>query len=106
MFWISGTNPLLSLSNLSRVRELLTNFKLFVVCQDIFMTKSTAIANVVLPAAQWAEKTECFTNVDRTVHLSHKAVNPFGEAKSDFEIFQSYFRCMNFRDKDGEPLLP
>lgn len=106
MFWISGTNPLVSLPNLPRVRELFTNPKLFVVCQDIFMTESAAIADVVLPAAQWAEKTGCFTNVDRTVHLSHKAVNPPGEAKSDFEIFLDYSRRMDFRDKDGEPLRP
>lgn len=106
MFWISGTNPLVSLPNLPRVRELLTNPKLFVVCQDLFMTETAAIADVVLPAAQWAEKTGCFTNVDRTVHLSQKAVNPPGEAKSDFEIFLDYARRMDFRDKDGEPLLP
>ena len=51
MFWISGTNPLVSLPNLSRVRELPTSPKLFVICQDIFMTETAAIADVVLPAA-------------------------------------------------------
>ncbi len=106
MFWISGTNPLVSLPNLPRVRELLTSPKLFVVCQDIFEKETAAIADVVLPAAQWGEKTGCFTNVDRTVHLSHKAVNPPGEAISDFEVFVDYAKRMDFRDKDGEPLLP
>ena len=81
MFWISGTNPLVSLPNLSRVRSLLTKEKLFVVVQDIFMTETAQIADVVLPAAQWGEKTGCFTNVDRTVHISHKAVEPPGESK-------------------------
>ena len=38
-------------------------------------------ADVVLPAALWGEKTGCFTNADRTVHLSHKAVEPPGEAR-------------------------
>ena len=51
MFWISGTNPLASLPNLPKVREILTKKELFVVCQDIFMTESAAIADVVLPAA-------------------------------------------------------
>jgi ferredoxin-nitrate reductase len=82
MFWISGTNPLVSLPNLPRVRSLLTKPNLFVVCQDIFLSETCQIADVVLPAAQWAEKTGCYTNVDRTVHISHKAVEPPGEAKS------------------------
>lgn len=106
MFWISGTNPLVSLPNLPRVRELLTKPELFVICQDIFMTETAAIADVVLPGAQWAEKTGCFTNVDRTVHLSHKAVDPPGECKSDFEIFTEFSKRMDFKDKDGNPLIP
>ena len=76
MFWINGTNPLVSLPNLQMTRELLTKENLFVIAQDIFPTETTAIADVVLPAAAWGEKTGCFTNVDRTVHLSHKAVDP------------------------------
>ncbi|TKA66472.1 hypothetical protein B0A49_09842 [Cryomyces minteri] len=106
MFWISGTNPLVSLPHLERVRELLTKPELFVICQDIFMTESAAIADVVLPAAQWAEKTGCFTNVDRTVHLSHKAVEPPGEARPDLDIFLDFGKRMDFRNKDGEPLMP
>ena len=79
MFWISGTNPLVSLPNLPRTRDLLTKPELFVVPQDIFMTETASIADVVLPAAQWREKTGCYTNIDRTVHLSHKAVEPPGD---------------------------
>lgn len=106
MFWISGTNPLVSLPNLSRVRELLSKPEMFVVCQDIFMTETAAIADVVLPAAQWSEKTGCFTNVDRTVHLAHKAVEPPGECRPDLQIFLDYARRMDFRDKDDKPLMP
>jgi ferredoxin-nitrate reductase len=106
MMWISGTNPLVSLPNLGRVRELLTKDDLFVVAQDIFMTETAAIADVVLPGAQWGEKTGCFTNVDRTVHISHKAVEPPGEARSDLEIFLDYGKRMGFKDKDGQPLMP
>lgn len=65
----------------------------------------TAIADVVLPAAQWGEKTGCFTNVDRTVHLSHKAVEPPGEARSDLDIFVDFSNRMDFRDKDNNPLI-
>jgi len=61
---------------------------------------------VVLPAAQWGEKTRCVTNVDRTVHLSHKAVEPPGEARSDFDIFVDFGKRIDFRDKDGKLLMP
>jgi anaerobic selenocysteine-containing dehydrogenase len=45
------------------------------------------------------------TNADRTVHLAQKAIEPPGEARSDFEILLEYARQMDFRDKDGEPLV-
>ncbi|TFA99559.1 Nitrate reductase [Trichoderma ghanense] len=106
MFWITCTNPLVSLPNLPRVRRLLTKPDLFVVCQDIYMTETAAIADVVLPAAQWGEKTGCFTNVDRTVHISHKAVDPPGECRPDLDIFLDYARRMGFKDKDGNDLMP
>lgn len=106
MMWISGTNPLVSLPNLPRSRQILTGPKTFIVCQDIFMTETAAIADVVLPAAQWGEKTGCFTNADRTVHLSHKAVYPPGQAKSDLDIFLDFSRRMDFRGKDGRPMAP
>ncbi|KAL4876787.1 hypothetical protein BJY04DRAFT_231398 [Aspergillus karnatakaensis] len=106
MFWVSGTNPLVSLPHLYRVRELLTKPDLFLIVQDIFLTETAAIADVVLPAAQWGEKTGCFTNVDRTMHLSLKAVEPPGEAKADLDIFLDFARRMEFRNKDGGVLIP
>ena len=106
MFWISGTNPLVSLPNLPRVRKLLTKPNLFVICQDIFMNESASIADVILLAATWSEKTGCFTNVDKTIHLSHKAVESPSEAKSDVDIFLDYGKRMGFKDKEGNPLMP
>src|SRR2546421_7657938 len=106
MFWISDTNPLVSLPDLPQARKLLTKPNLFVICQDIFMTETAAIADVVLPAAMWGEKTGCFTNADRTVHLSHQAIHPPGEARSGLEIFLDFARRMDFRDKDGNILMP
>jgi predicted molibdopterin-dependent oxidoreductase YjgC len=58
-----------------------------------------------LPAAIWGEKTGTFTNADRTVHISHKAVEPPGEARSDLDIFLDYAGRMDFRDRDGQPLV-
>src|SRR5438270_1741840 len=105
MLWIQATNPAVSMPNLPRIRALLSNPDLFVVVQDAFMTETAEFADVVLPTAIWGEKTGCFTNVDRTVHISHKAVEPPGEAKSDLDIFLDFARRMDFRDKDGQPLI-
>src|SRR5215203_1895921 len=105
LLWISATNPAVSLPQLSRIRSILEDENLFVVVQDIFFTETAQYADVVLPAATWGEKTGTFTNADRTVHLSEKAVEPPGEAKSDLDIFLDYARRMDFRDKDGQPLI-
>ncbi|HSS21258.1 MAG TPA: nitrate reductase [Pyrinomonadaceae bacterium] len=105
MLWISATNPAVSLPDLPRIRQILQKKSLFVIAQDAFMTETTELADVVLPAAIWGEKTGCFTNADRTVHISRKAVEPPGESKSDLEIFLDYANRMDFRDKDGDPLI-
>ncbi|CAN5199287.1 nitrate reductase [soil metagenome] len=103
--WVSCTNPAVSMPELPRIRRILQNEDLFLVVQDIFLTETAQYADVVLPAATWGEKTGTFTNTDRTVHISEKAVDPPGEAKSDIEIFFDYARRMDFRDKDGQPLI-
>ncbi|MBV9064911.1 MAG: molybdopterin-dependent oxidoreductase, partial [Methylobacteriaceae bacterium] len=105
MLWISATNPAVSLPDLAKVRDILSREDVFVIVQDAFMTETARLADVVLPCAIWAEKTGTFTNVDRTVHISHKAVEPPGEARSDFDIWLDYARRMDFRDKDGAPLV-
>ncbi|HEX2174888.1 MAG TPA: nitrate reductase [Nocardioidaceae bacterium] len=102
--WVTATNPAVSLPELQRIRNILSQEKLFLVVQDIFLTETAQLADVVLPAATWGEKTGTFTNVDRTVHLSEKAVEPPGEARPDLEILLDYARRMDFRDKDGQPL--
>ena len=105
LLWVIGTNPLVSLPELDRVRRLLTKPSLFLVVQDAFMTETAQLADLVLPAAMWAEKTGSFTNADRTVHLSMKAVEPPGQARSDLDIFLLYAERMDFRDQDGHKLL-
>jgi ferredoxin-nitrate reductase len=105
MLWISGTNPAVSMPEISRVRKILAKKDLFVIVQDAYMTETAELADVVLPAAIWGEKTGCTTNVDRTVHISHKAIEPPGSAKSDLEIFLNYSDRMGFKDKDGNKLI-
>ncbi len=103
--WIQCTNPAVSLPELGRIRNILEKEDLFVVVQDIFLTETAQLADVVLPAATWGEKTGTFTNTDRTVHLSEAAVEPPGGTKHDLDIFLEYAKRMDFRDRDGQPLI-
>jgi ferredoxin-nitrate reductase len=103
--WITGTNPAVSLPELHRIRSILEQERLFVVVSDAFLSETAQLADVVLPAAIWGEKTGTFTNLDRTVHLSEKAVDPPGEARADMEMFLDFATRLDLRDKDGEPLL-
>lgn len=103
--WISGTNPAVSLPELHRIRSILRSPDLFVVVSDIFPTETTALADVVLPAAAWGEKTGVFTNADRTVHLSEKAVDPPGQARPDLDIFLDFAGRLRLTDRDGAPLI-
>ena len=101
--WITATNPAVSLPELRRIRDVLGSG--FLVVQDLFLTETAALSDVVLPAATWAEKLGTFTNADRTVHVSDKAVDPPGEARPDLDILLDYARRMDFRDRDGAPLV-
>ena len=105
LLWVSGTNPAASLPELGRIRRILSQPDLLVVVQDLFLTETARFADVVLPAAAWGEKLGTFTNADRTVHLSERAVDPPGAARSDLDIFLDYARRMDFRDRDGRPLI-
>jgi anaerobic selenocysteine-containing dehydrogenase len=103
--YVTATNPAVSLPELARIRDILAQDRLFLVVQDIFLSETAQLADVVLPAATWGEKTGTFTNVDRTVHLSEKAVDPPGEARSDLDILIDFAHRMGLKDKDGQPLV-
>jgi anaerobic selenocysteine-containing dehydrogenase len=103
--YVTATNPAVSMPELARMRSILSQDRLFLVVQDIFLSETARLADVVLPAATWGEKTGTFTNVDRTVHLSEKAVEPPGEARADLDILLDYARRLGLRDKDGDPLV-
>ena len=104
LLWIPRRTRV-SLPDLARIRRILAPEELLVVVQDLFLTE-TAAARRRRPAGRHlGEKTGTFTNADRTVHLSEKAVEPPGEARSDLEIFLDYARRMDFRDRDGAPLI-
>ena len=82
---IMGENPVLSDANSSHVIEAIKALDLVVV-QDIFFTETAALADVVLPAATFAEKEGTFTNTERRVQRVRKAINSPGEAMADWEI--------------------
>jgi formate dehydrogenase major subunit len=83
--FIMGENPVISDANSSHVREALEKLDLLVV-QDIFLTETAKLADVVLPAASFAEKDGTFTNTERRVQRVRKALNPPGNALADWEI--------------------
>jgi len=83
--YIMGENPFLSDPNVNRVKKDLEALE-FLVVQDIFLSETAQYADVVLPAASFAEKDGTFTNTERRVQLLHKALSPPGEARADWEI--------------------
>lgn len=83
--YIMGENPMLSDPNINHVKKALENLE-FLCVQDIFLTETTRMADVVLPAASFAEKDGTFTSTERRVQRVRKALPPPGEARQDWEI--------------------
>ena len=83
--YVMGEDIVLSEPNASRVEAGLNQLE-FVVVQDIFLNETCRFADVVLPAACFAEKDGVFTNSDRRVQRVRKAVDAPGEARADWQI--------------------
>ncbi|HOX14228.1 MAG TPA: molybdopterin-dependent oxidoreductase, partial [Spirochaetales bacterium] len=83
--YVMGENPLVSDPDIGHVREALQAAE-FLVVQDIFLTETAALADVVLPAACFAEKDGTFTNTERRVQRVRKAIPPPGRAREDLDI--------------------
>jgi formate dehydrogenase alpha subunit len=83
--YVMGENPALSDADTNHIKEFLDGLD-FLVVQDIFLSETSEYANIVLPAASYAEKDGSFTNTDRRVQLLRQAVKPPGEARPDWEI--------------------
>lgn len=82
---IMGENPMLSDPNLNHVRQALEELS-FLVVIDIFLNETAQMADVVLPALSFAEKSGTFTSTERRVHLIRPALPPLGEAHPDWQI--------------------
>jgi len=83
--YLVGENPVLSEANASHAIEAMEKANFFVV-QDIFMTETAELADVVLPAATFAEKEGTFTNTERRVQRVREVIKPVGDAKPDWWI--------------------
>ena len=79
--YIMGENPAMSDPDVDHAREALAALDHLVV-QDIFLTETAYLADVVLPATAWPEKIGTVTNTDRMVQLGRKAIEPPGDAQA------------------------
>jgi formate dehydrogenase alpha subunit len=94
--YVMGENPLLSEPNLEHFRQALQKIELLIV-QDIFLSETAWMADIVLPAAAFAEKDGTFTNTERRVQKLRPALVPPGEARPDWEIVSA------LAEKMGKP---
>jgi formate dehydrogenase major subunit len=100
--YIMGENPAMSDPDLNHARHALASLKHLVV-QDIFMTETAWLADVVLPATAWPEKTGTVSNTDRMVQLGKQAIDPPGQAKPDLWIIQQIAKGMGLNwNYEGE----
>jgi formate dehydrogenase major subunit len=91
--YVMGENPAMSDPDVDHAREALASLDHLVV-QDIFLTETAYLADVVLPATAWPEKIGTVTNTDRMVQLGRKAIEPPGEARPDLWIINELARGM------------
>jgi formate dehydrogenase major subunit len=98
--YVMGENPMLSDPDLAHVEASLKKLDLLIV-QDIFLTETAALADVVLPSACFAEKDGTFSNTERRVQRVRKAVEPPGQARTDWEIVADISSRIGYAMKYG-----
>jgi len=89
--YVQGENPAMSDPDANHAREALAALDHLVV-QDIFLTETAYLADVILPAGAFPEKTGSFTNTDRLVQMGRQAIDPPGDARQDLWIIQEIGR--------------
>ena len=93
--YIMGEDPMQTDAELSAIREAMDDLELLVV-QDIFMTKTAAVADVVLPATSWGEHEGVYTAADRGFQRFFKAVEPQWDLKTDWQIISELATRMGY----------
>ncbi|MCW5847349.1 MAG: formate dehydrogenase subunit alpha [Anaerolineae bacterium] len=94
--FVLGENPMMSEPNQNHARAALEKLQ-FLVCQDIFINETGAMADVILPATSFAEKDGTFTNTDRRVQRCRAAVPPVGNSRPDWDILSDLGRRVEAR---------
>jgi anaerobic selenocysteine-containing dehydrogenase len=97
--WIIATNPIVSFPNLGVLRQALETLDFLVVQDGFHPTPTSEFADLVLPAAIWGEKEGTYTNSERRVSKVNRALDPPGEARTDFEIFLDLAAALGCRDE-------
>jgi predicted molibdopterin-dependent oxidoreductase YjgC len=97
--YLMGENPAMSDPDTNHVRECLEALE-FMVVQDIFLNETSEFADVVLPAAAFAEKDGTFTNTERRVQLIRPAFDPPGQARPDWQILRDIAQHLDGTDWD------
>ncbi len=100
--YIMGENPVISDPDQNHVIKALKSLE-FLVVQDIFLTETAEFADVVLPAASFAEKDGTFTNTERRIQLVHKAIKSPGVAKADWKIILDISSKMGYEMNYDSP---
>lgn len=100
--YIMGENPIITDPNMHHTIKALQALD-FLVVQDIFLTDTAELADVVLPAACSFEKDGTFTNTERKVQRVRKAVNPPGEARDDLSIILEVSKRLGFAMEHDSP---
>lgn len=100
--YVIGENPVLSEADANHVKQALKKLN-FLVVQDIFLSETAKMADVVLPATTFAEKNGTFTNTERRVQLIRKAIASIGEAKSDDWIINEIATRMGAKGFEHQP---
>jgi ferredoxin-nitrate reductase len=98
-FWVVATNPAVSMPDIERAQAAMERSPLTVYQDAYYPTETVRYAHVVLPAAQWSEKTGTMTNSERVVTLCPAFRHPPGQAKADWEIFAEVGRRLGFVDE-------
>jgi ferredoxin-nitrate reductase len=101
--WIVATNPAVSMPDAGLVRAALERAELVVVQDAHHPTETSALADVVLPAAAWPEKEGTMTNSERRVGLVRRALAPPGEARPDWRIFAGLAQALGFGEHFAWP---
>jgi len=107
-WYVMGENPLMSEPNLNHARHAIAGLE-FLAAQDIFFNETNVYADVILPAASFAEKDGTFTNSDRRVQRVRAALPPPGQARPDWAIVAALAQRMRAADErrrtkdEGQP---